>query len=143
MSDQSVVHRGKNKDSFSFGIILIVLGGFFLFDRLDVINARDYFKYWPALIALSGVICVLRAKGIADILDGFMQIGVAAWLFAITQNLYGLTFRNSWPLFLIAIGLSMAATAIVARRTGEKNPEAAAHAGAAGPQNILTNIPTV
>jgi hypothetical protein len=107
MSDQSVVHRGKNKDSFSFGIILIVLGGFFLFDRLDLIDARDYFKYWPGLIALSGLICVLRAKGIADVLDGLMQIGIAAWLFAITQNLYGLTFRNSWPLFVIAIGLNM------------------------------------
>jgi hypothetical protein len=107
MSDQSVVHRGKNKDSFSWGIILIVLGGFLLFDRLDMIDARDYFKYWPALIALIGVIAVIRAKNIADVLDGFMQIGFAALLFAIIQNLYGLTFRNSWPLFVIAIGLNM------------------------------------
>ena len=29
----------------------------------------------------------------------------------------------------LAIGMSMAATAVVARRIGEKNPEAAAHAG--------------
>jgi hypothetical protein len=107
MSDQSIVNRGKNKDNFSFGIVLIVLGGFFLFDRLDMIDARDYFKYWPGLVALSGVICVVRAKNIAGVLDGFMQIGIAAWLYAITQHLYGLTFSNSWPLFVIAVGLNM------------------------------------
>src|SRR6187431_2277795 len=32
--------------------------------------------------------------------------------------------------YSIAIGLSTAATAVVARRIGEKNPEGAAHAGA-------------
>jgi putative MATE family efflux protein len=42
----------------------------------------------------------------------------------------GLTESVITILYSIAMGLSTAATAIVARRTGEKNPEAAAHAGA-------------
>ncbi|MES2681414.1 MAG: MATE family efflux transporter [Bacteroidota bacterium] len=42
----------------------------------------------------------------------------------------GLTESVITILYSVAIGLSTAATAIVARRTGEKNPEAAAHAGA-------------
>ena len=107
MSDQTTVTTRKNKDNFSFGIILILLGSFFLLDRLDYINARDYFQYWPALIAISGLICVARAKGVAEVLNGLMQIGIAAWLYAVTQKLYGLTFSNSWPLFVIAAGLSM------------------------------------
>ncbi len=107
MSEQSLGNRRKEKDSFNFGIVLIVLGGFFLFDRLDVIDARDYFQYWPGLIALSGVISVLRATNIADVLEGLMTIGIAAWLYAVTQHLYGLSFSNSWPLFVIAIGLNI------------------------------------
>lgn len=42
----------------------------------------------------------------------------------------GLTESVITVIYSLAIGLSTAATAIVARRTGEKNPEAAAHAGA-------------
>jgi putative MATE family efflux protein len=46
----------------------------------------------------------------------------------------GLTESVVVLVYTIAIGLSTAATAVVARRIGEKNPEAAAHAGA---QSIL------
>ncbi|HXC04584.1 MAG TPA: MATE family efflux transporter, partial [Bacteroidia bacterium] len=42
----------------------------------------------------------------------------------------GLTESFITILYSIAIGLSTAATAVVARRTGEKNPDGAAHAGA-------------
>jgi putative MATE family efflux protein len=42
----------------------------------------------------------------------------------------GLTESVITIVYSIAIGLSTAATAIVARRTGEKDPDAAAHAGA-------------
>ncbi|MCM5529967.1 MATE family efflux transporter [Parasegetibacter sp. NRK P23] len=42
----------------------------------------------------------------------------------------GLTESVLTIMYSIAIGMSMAATAVVARRIGEKNPEAAAHAGA-------------
>lgn len=42
----------------------------------------------------------------------------------------GLTESVITLVYSIAIGLSVAATAVVARRIGEKNPDAAAHAGA-------------
>jgi putative MATE family efflux protein len=41
----------------------------------------------------------------------------------------GLTESVLTIMYSIAIGMSMAATAVVARRIGEKNPEAAAHSG--------------
>jgi putative MATE family efflux protein len=46
----------------------------------------------------------------------------------------GLTESVITIVYTLAIGLSIAATAVVARRIGEKNPDAAAHAGA---QSIL------
>lgn len=49
----------------------------------------------------------------------------------------GLTESVVTLIYTIAIGLSTAATAVVARRIGEKNPEAASHAGA---QSILIAI---
>ena len=49
----------------------------------------------------------------------------------------GLTESVISLVYSVAIGLSTAATAIVARRIGEKNPEAAAHAGA---QSLLVSL---
>src|SRR6201993_1765699 len=49
----------------------------------------------------------------------------------------GLTESFITIIYSIAIGLSTGATAIVARRIGEKNPEAAAHAGA---QSLLVAL---
>jgi putative MATE family efflux protein len=49
----------------------------------------------------------------------------------------GLTESIITLVYTIAIGLSAAATAMVARRVGEKNPEGAAHAGA---QSILIGL---
>lgn len=49
----------------------------------------------------------------------------------------GLTESVVTLVYTVAIGLSTAATAIVARRTGEKDPEAAGHAGA---QAILLGL---
>lgn len=51
----------------------------------------------------------------------------------------GLTESVVTIVYSIGIGLSTGATAIVARRIGEKNPEAAAHAGA---QAVLISIAT-
>ena len=49
----------------------------------------------------------------------------------------GLTESVISIIYTIAMGLGMGATAVVARRIGEKNPDAAAHAGA---QSILIGI---
>ena len=57
------------------------------------------------------------------------------------QQVVGLTESVITIIYSIAIGISMAATALVARRIGEKNPEAAARAGAqATSLSILVTI---
>ena len=59
--------------------------------------------------------------------------GIAPWVRL--RGWLKLEKGNLWVaiIYSVAIGLSTAATAVVARRIGEKNPEAAAHVGLQDP----------
>ena len=109
MSEQTQFQPQSHKqcDSFTLGVVLVVLGAVFLLDHLAIIHARDYWQYWPAFIALAGVITVVRARRPSEVVEGLFQILVAFYLYASFEHLYGLNFRNSWPILVIGVGVSM------------------------------------
>lgn len=72
------------------------------------------------------MILELLLEGIFAIVDMFFVSRLGAGAIATV----GLTESVVTLVYSIAIGLGTGATALVARRIGEKNPEAAAHAGA-------------
>jgi len=45
---------------------------------------------------------------------------IGLWLFAVIEGLFGLTWTNSWPLFIIISGVTMAIRPIASRRFGGK-----------------------
>lgn len=94
---------------------------------------RDYTtgSISDAVILLSiPMILELSLESVFAIVDMFFVSKIGANAIATV----GLTEAIATILYSLAIGLSTGATAIVARRTGEKNPKAAAEAGA---QSIL------
>src|SRR5450631_860940 len=81
------------------------------------------------------MILELSLEGVFAVVDIFFvsKLGVhAIATVALTESVISLVYS-------IAIGLSTAATAVVARRIGEKNPDGAAHAGA---QSIIVALVT-
>src|SRR5690606_37776800 len=47
--------KRQNEDRFMAGMILIIIGLFFLLNQLNIVNFRDYIGYWPVLLMISGV----------------------------------------------------------------------------------------
>lgn len=73
------------------------------------------------------MILELSLESVFAVVDMFF---VGRWLGENAIVTVGLTESVITIVYSLAMGLSMAATAMVARRVGEKNPEAAIHAGA-------------
>ena len=84
------------------GMILIVLGTLFLLERLRLAEFGDAFRYyWPMIFVLIGIPKLFSRR---TVWSGLWFIALGAWLQIARLKLFGLTFGNSWPLLVIAIG---------------------------------------
>ena len=63
---------------------------------------------WGLVLVCVGVTIFLAKMDYIEV-DGL-------WLFAVFENLFGLTLRNSWPFVIIASGISMIIEPAVKRR---------------------------
>jgi len=116
-SDQNTLmqcHRGNPRRHLLWGIALVALGTIFLADSLAWLDLTQYLgpqtRWWhfvPLLLALGGVIRLLTAHSVRQVVKGLSRIGVGVWLFACLEQLGGLTFANSWPVLLVAAGAQM------------------------------------
>jgi len=91
-----------------WGVFLIALGGVFLLERFGWIELQDLAQWWPAGLLVVGVGHVLdRRFGTAAML---MLMSLA--FFAAELRWLGLSYRNFWPLLLVAVGVGVVVRAL-------------------------------
>lgn len=107
-------HRDNPRKRQLWGASLVAVGTLFLLDRMAVLDLTQYLgsqtRWWhflPLLIALGGLITVVSAQSVQHVLKGLEDIVLGVWVFACLENLWNLTFANSWPIVLIVFGLQM------------------------------------
>lgn len=107
-------HHDNPRKRLLWGVSLVAVGTVFLLDRLAVLDLTQYLgtqtRWWhflPLLIALGGFITVASAQSVQHVLKGSEDILLGVWAFACLENLWDLTFSNSWPFVLIVFGLQM------------------------------------
>jgi hypothetical protein len=98
----------RNTKSLIWGLFLVVVGGAFLLGRFGVIDLPNWGMLWPAVFFVIGV--THAAEGRFG--SALMFILMGGWFFACTFNWMGLTYRNSWPLLMIAVGLGIVISAL-------------------------------
>ena len=96
--------------SFVTGLLLIGLGSIFLLDQLDLAEVGSLIRrWWPMILVMMGVPKLLKPS---TMWSGLWLITIGAWLQIAHLRLFGLTYRTSWPLLLIALGAGMAIRAM-------------------------------
>ncbi|MBQ5948199.1 LiaI-LiaF-like domain-containing protein [Massilia sp. ST3] len=99
-----------------WGLLLIVVGGAVLLDRLGYMDVTSLWRYWPLLLVVVGINQTIGYPSPKEFGNGLWTVFIGLWLFAVFENLFGLTFRNSWPLFILAWGVKLVLDPFIARR---------------------------
>ena len=104
-----------------WGLVLIGVGLIFLLDRMDILDASSVWHYWPLLLVVVGINQTIGYPSANEFKTGLWTIFIGLWLFAVFEGLFGLTFRNSWPLVLLMAGVQLVLAPLIARRFPESN----------------------
>ncbi|WBS05078.1 hypothetical protein OU994_12730 [Pseudoduganella sp. SL102] len=116
--------RLKLRRQVTWGLTLVAFGVAYLVNRDDHEAVIGLWRYWPLVLIAFGIGNMLPPVEGRRFVDGLSQVLFGAWFFAIYEGLFGLTFRNSWPLLIIVAGAGMVlqplATRYLDRKPGEE-----------------------
>lgn len=108
----------KKKDAregIFWGLLLVGLGVTFLLVQRDLLPREwlyNWWNWWPAILVGAGLVKLIRPGSPDDVGSGVTTILFGFWFFANQYEWYGLHWRNSWPLALVAIGAGMMVKAV-------------------------------
>ncbi len=104
MSTASSYHWRKQ---LMWGLVLIGFGVAVLLDRFYMFDIRDLWHYWPLLLVVIGINKMIGYPTARDFTSGLWTAFIGVWLFTVFENMFGLTFRNAWPIPIIFAGVVM------------------------------------
>jgi len=123
---------GRAGPGVVFAVLMIGIGTILLLDRFEILEARNIFHYWPAILVAIGLCNLLQPDGVGNRVGGAILTVVGGILLLSRLGLWYVGFRELWPLILIAVGLLMLWRAIEGPR--------AARRGAGSPSSTLNEF---
>jgi hypothetical protein len=99
-----------------WGLVLIGVGITFFLDQMDYIVVEGLWHYWPLLLVVIGINKMIGYPTAKHFTSGLWTMFVGLWLFAVIEHEFGLTFGNSWPLPIIACGITMVIEPLIKKR---------------------------
>jgi len=90
-----------------FGAAILLAGLALLLNNLYIIDVGSVWDYWPLIIVALGLNRIVQAENSWEVRRGVWLTFIGLWLFISIGHVFGLTFRESWPILLIGIGIGM------------------------------------
>lgn len=88
-----------------FGLFIVVLGVLFTLDNLELLDARDYLRYWPAGLIAVGLLKLYHARTIGQgWVSGLIFIGIGTWMLLNGILYFTINARAVLPLMLVGLG---------------------------------------
>lgn len=107
------IHPSRSPGRRLTGLVLIVVGATFFLDQCGFIAVQDLWHYWPLMLVVVGVVRMAEAPHARDLIGGAWSILIGLWLFANFEGWSGMDFDNSWPVLLVAWGITLVFSPVV------------------------------
>lgn len=92
---------------FVLGLSVILIGTLLILDNLDLISARNYLRYWPALLVLVGLVQLAQPRRTPGRVMGLILVSVGGLMLLDRFHLIDFSFWDLWPVIIIIFGLSL------------------------------------
>jgi hypothetical protein len=92
--------------------MFIAAGVMALLAQQGVIPHHFWRHGWPWIIVVISAVQVVTAATASRLADGVFFGLIGGWLVLVESNWHGLTYANSWPLTLVAVGASYVVKAL-------------------------------
>jgi hypothetical protein len=89
------------------GLFLLAIGALMLAGNLGLDVPRRIWSYWPFLLLALGLVKLLWPGAPDDRRSGFWLVVVGLYGWINLWHLFGLDWGSSWPIFLIAAGVTI------------------------------------
>jgi len=116
--------RERGVRQVTTGLLLMAAGALLLLDQRGLIDVGPIGRWWAAVLVLMGLWKITAPRAERDAGGGAMLIVFGVWILACTHHWMGLTFRNSWPLVFVAIGVKMMVRALLPPGPGSRRAAA-------------------
>lgn len=90
-----------------WGGVLLLLGTAMLLNNLDVIEVDSFWRHWPLIIVAIGIGKLVSAETTRERGGAVWWLFIGVWLYVSVLRVFGFGFRDSWPILLIGVGVSM------------------------------------
>ncbi len=110
------MNEDRSWGRLGWGVVLVLIGCLFLAEQFDWLPAWSWnLEWWPLIPMLIGLVQLLSGRTARRTANGVMLLVLGAWFMFAANEWYGLTWRNSWPLALVAVGLGHVIHALLLR----------------------------
>jgi hypothetical protein len=96
--------RRTNRGGMLVGLMIMLLGATLFLDRAGVIDGFDYVNIWPVAVIIIGLVKLSQRRDDGR-REGGWWVFFGAWM--LLNQMHVVRLRESWPLFLVALGVSM------------------------------------
>jgi predicted membrane protein len=87
------------------GLMVVAVGVLFTLDNLEILDATDYLRYWPAAFVVIGLVKLYHASRYGHgWFGGLVFVAIGAWMLLERIVYITINARDLLPLFLVFIG---------------------------------------
>ena len=98
--------KKKRGGELVFGALLLLFGTLLLLDNVDIIDTGPIWRYWPFAIVAVGLNKILSSESRKELGGGVWLVFLGLWLFFSIYHVFGLALWDTWPMLLVAWGIS-------------------------------------